>query len=213
MNLLDYMNQGTTSINHLLFDNYPLIEVTDGEFLLWLQLYREQASGVLLPDFEVIAKRMKIEESIVIGRLNDMYKKGLLTIGEKNGQECLDLTPFILKIQEVLDKQDLASNTTSALKHLQKSFEGALGRLLNPFELEKLQEWVDVDKYKPEVVLLALKEAVLNDVRKFAYVDRILKTWHDAQLTTKEAVLAEQKKREIIKRQREAEREYDGGRR
>jgi len=209
MDLLDYLNSGQTSVSHLIMDNYPLIDVSDGEFLLWMQLYREQNAGVLMPDFEVIAKRMKINRDVVISRLNAMHKKDLIKVGVKGTQEFLDLSPFIYKIQEELNKQEFSTQDNSALLKLKNAFEEGFGRLLNSVELQKLQEWVDVDKYNPEVILLALQEAVLNNVRNFKYVERILQSWHDHQLTTKDDVLAEQKKRELLKRQNEAQKEYD----
>jgi DNA replication protein len=198
-------------INNIIFDNYPLIDVTDSEFLLWLQLYREQQAGSFLPDFEKIATRMKIEKNVVIHRLNTMHKKGLLKLERKGNQEYLDLTPFIKRIQEEVSINPENDDHTSLID-LKQAFEESFGRLLGSYELEELQKWVNEDHYHPEVIKLALKETVLNNARSFKYTAAVLLNWYQNNLTTKEAVISEQKKRETLKRQKDAENEFKAGR-
>ena len=45
----------------------------------------------------------------------------------------------------------------------------------------------------PELIRLALREAVLNQAYSLKYIDRILLAWERKNITTKEQVAADQK--------------------
>lgn len=210
MNLTSYLESGEVLIPNILLDYYPLIDVSDGEFLLWVQLYRAQKSGEKTPDFAQVAHKMKRDIQVIHTWLNDLYQKGLIALNTE--EESLDLTPFIEKIEEAyLSIQTPAEKPTkTTLVDLKNAFEDSFARLLNPMELEELQQWIEVDNYQAEVILLALKEAVLNNVRNFRYVERILSNWYAKNLTDKKAVMEEQKRRKLLQRQKEAEKEFGG---
>lgn len=56
-------------------------------------------------------------------------------------------------------------------------FEQEFARPLSPMELESISQWLDQDRYKLEVILEALKEAVFAGKVNFRYIDRILLEW------------------------------------
>lgn len=55
-----------------------------------------------------------------------------------------------------------------------------------PMEGEKLSHWVN--DLEPDVVIMAIQEAVLNNARSMKYIDSILKDWHGKGHTTKAGV-------------------------
>ena len=67
-------------------------------------------------------------------------------------------------------------------------FEKELGRTLSPMECEIIKEWLSSD-YTEELIKEALKEAIYNNVRNLKYIDRILYTWKNKGLNTKEDVI------------------------
>lgn len=73
-------------------------------------------------------------------------------------------------------------------------FEQEFGRSLSPIELDTLNMWLDDHDYAPELIQMALKEAVLNQVYSLKYIDRILLSWEKKNITTKAQVLEESKK-------------------
>jgi DNA replication protein len=80
-----------------------------------------------------------------------------------------------IKTQEITPKKDVFS-----------VIEIEFGRPLTPMELETITGWLEVDRYKEELVLAALKEAVFAGKLHFRYIDRILLEWSRNQVTTSE---------------------------
>jgi DNA replication protein len=63
--------------------------------------------------------------------------------------------------------------------------------------------WLDKDKYNPEIIQLALTEAVLANVYSFNYIDRILLTWEGKNIRTKADVMKEQeyRKKQLLQKE------------
>ena len=68
-------------------------------------------------------------------------------------------------------------------------------------------QWLITDHYSPELIRLALREAVLNQAYSLKYIDRILLAWERKNITTKEQVAADQKKRKDSMIQNEIEQQ------
>nr|WP_290123138.1 DnaD domain protein [Apilactobacillus ozensis] len=73
--------------------------------------------------------------------------------------------------------------------------EQEFGRSLSPIELETISQWMDSDNYSFEMILLALKESVLNQVRSLKYMDRILLNWEKSNIRTPYEVEVNRKQR------------------
>lgn len=58
-------------------------------------------------------------------------------------------------------------------------FEQEFGRPLSSIEFQRIGQWLEEDHYQPEILKLALREAVLNQAYSFNYVDRILLSWKE----------------------------------
>lgn len=57
------------------------------------------------------------------------------------------------------------------------SIEKEFGRGLSPIEMQTINFWIDEDGFIPEVILLALREAVLNQAYSLKYMQTILISW------------------------------------
>ena len=55
-------------------------------------------------------------------------------------------------------------------------FESELGRVLSSYEYELINKWLE-NGNSEETIKEALKEAILNNVRSFKYIDKILYDW------------------------------------
>lgn len=71
-------------------------------------------------------------------------------------------------------------------------FEQEFGRPLSSIEFQRIGQWLEEDHYQPEILKLALREAVLNQAYSFNYVDRILLSWERKNLRTKQQVEEDQ---------------------
>lgn len=69
--------------------------------------------------------------------------------------------------------------------------ENEFGRTISPIEYEIINEW----DYNIEIILLAIKEAVLNNARSIKYIDKVLYNWAQQGFKTKEDVENYLKKR------------------
>ena len=56
-------------------------------------------------------------------------------------------------------------------------FEKEFGRTLSPIEYELINAWKE-NHFSEELILAALKEAVLNGVSNLRYIDKILYEWN-----------------------------------
>ena len=59
---------------------------------------------------------------------------------------------------------------------LYKKFEKDFSRSLAPVEIQKIDEWISVDKYSIDEIEFALKEAKLNNALSIKYIDKVLFT-------------------------------------
>lgn len=213
LSISDYLQAGETTVSNLVIEQYQKLGLTDEEFLFWLQLYRSQAKGDLFPDLSLISDIMgkTIETSYRL--LNQLMSKGFLKIETKqndHGQmmDTYDLLPIFHKIERLLETKAQTETSLSeaeTIKQLYQSFEKEFGRQLSPIELEMIGQWLETDHYKPELIRLALREAVLNQAYSLKYVDRILLAWERKNFTTKEQVAEDQKRRKQVMLQKEIE--------
>ncbi len=74
-------------------------------------------------------------------------------------------------------------------------FESEFGRPLSAIEYQRISQWLEEDKYQPDLIQFALREAVLNQAYSLNYIDRILLSWERKNITSKEQVEEEQKRR------------------
>ncbi|MCG4282719.1 DnaD domain-containing protein, partial [Lacticaseibacillus saniviri] len=69
--------------------------------------------------------------------------------------------------------------------------EVEFGRPLSPIEQQTIRAWLEEDHYAPEMIQLALREAVLNQAYSLRYMDRVLINWEKRHLTTPQQVQAD----------------------
>lgn len=65
---------------------------------------------------------------------------------------------------------------------LYRIFEREFGRIMSPFEVQMISEWNG--KFHTDVIKLALREAIIRNVKQMKYIDRILLNWEQAGVTT-----------------------------
>ncbi|MBP1048244.1 DnaD domain protein [Enterococcus sp. BWM-S5] len=215
LSMYDYLQAGETTISNLVIENYRKIGLSDEEFLFLLQLYRSQAKGDLFPDLGAISLIMGKPKESMYQLLNELVSKGCIRIDTKQNEQgqmidTYDLLPIFQKIEGVQQKQTVQHQLQSeeeSIKQLYQGFEKEFSRPLSPIELEMISQWLETDNYKPELIRLALKEAVLNQAYSLKYIDRILLAWERKNITTKEQVAEDQKRRKQTLLQKEIDEE------
>jgi len=89
---------------------------------------------------------------------------------------------FALEQNEVT--AELTQNKTTSKQEVYKNIEVEFGRLLTPMELQTIDSWLNTENYSPELIVLALREAVLNQVYSLKYIDKILLSWEKQNIKT-----------------------------
>ncbi len=145
------------------------IDITLEEFLLIL--YFINVSYDL--NSNDIKEKLGFDEEKLFNTFNSLINKKYLemVVENNNGQitEKIKLDPFY-------DRLALNKKTESSSIDIFAIFESELGRTLSSFEYEMINKWIE-NGVKEEMIKEALKEAILNGVRNFKYIDKIIYEW------------------------------------
>ena len=196
------VNDGQTTIANALLAHYREIGVTNDELLVYLQFKRLIDQGNQFPDAAVIAKSLGESTNAVFQRLHEMLAKKLLTIesitaddqkihDRYNFDGLYDKLAVALKKQPVSTQASEQATSENSRQKVFRAIQTEFGRDLSPIEMESISKWFDEDHYEPEVIELALREAVLRQVYNLTYMDRILLNWQKRNLKTAAQVEAE----------------------
>ena len=172
-----YLEAGQFSLSNLLFDHYATLGLTQTEFMTYLFIDQWQASHHQAPDLKVLAARMNVAPNAIYSAIETLIQKQAIALesvpdGHGRMRDHYDLSPILAKLPTS------AGGTPT-------------GRPLSPIEQETIRDWLTTDHYLPEVILLALREAVLNSAYSLKYMDRILLNWERRNLKTPQQVQAD----------------------
>ncbi|PTE66826.1 hypothetical protein BUY46_11505 [Staphylococcus devriesei] len=79
---------------------------------------------------------------------------------------------------------------------------------LNPTIVDNIDAWIEDFNGNEDIVIEALKEAAMNNVYKWAYVNSILKNWYQDNIKTVEDIEARRKQREVLSTQNKSENNF-----
>lgn len=209
----EWLQAGQMTVSRLLLQHYHRLGLTTEELVFWLELNSYSQQGETFPDLDQIARQMGLSQAQVFKLLEQVVAKEVLqivTAQDSQGRQTdsYDFSPLFEKLTTILQADAAQAEVTSKddqVSHLYQIFEQEFGRPLSPLEYERIAGWLDEDHYDPELVRLALKEAVTHQARSLSYIDRILLNWESKNIKTKEAVTNEQARRKMALLQKEAE--------
>lgn len=197
-----WIDAGHTTLPSLLLMHYKNIGLTNDDLVMILQLKSFMDRGEGFPNTEVLAKRLHLSKEEAFASLHQLINKKVLTIDtvtndEGKAQDHISFDLLWEKLLVYVKQQELKEQETKEMieaNDLYQLFESEFGRPLSAIEIQTLNMWIDEDQYKPELIQMALREAVLNQVYSLKYIDRILLSWEKKNIRTKEQVEREAKK-------------------
>lgn len=200
--LMRYLDAGQVVVSNLLLYNYRDLGLDESEFILILQLLSRDQQGKTV-DLNEISQAMHLQDSQLGEVLRGLLEKKILRLvtktdaaGKKYDKYDLSLLyAKLFKFQNELQEKQVAKQAQTDAKSVYQGIEVEFGRPLSPMELQTIDLWLNMEKYPPELILLALKEAVLNQVYNLKYIDRILLSWEKQNIKTSADVLRNQQKR------------------
>lgn len=201
----EYRSLGFTTFPNGLLVYYPQLKISDAEIIILIQIEVFAQKKETFPTNEQIAANTNLSATEVAGLIQQLIEENLLSIdqitddkgriGNKYNLNSLyaKLDDFLLKNIKLKGKSSTnqkGSSTidNSPLNQLMRQFEIEFGRYLSPIEREEIAAWLNVDHYSPEIIKLALREAVLSQAYSLKYVDRILLNWQRHNLKTSSEV-------------------------
>ena len=162
------------------------IDITLDEFLL--VLYFINVSSLL--NTEDIQEKLGFDEEKIFNTFTSLInKKYIEMVVTNNNGEVIEQ----IKLDPLYDRLALNKKTDSTNnKDIYAMFESELGRTLSSFEYEMINKWLEKG-VSEETIKSALKEAVLNGVRSFKYIDKIVYEWSKKGIKNK---IKEEKQKE-----------------
>ncbi len=206
MQFKDYRILGFTTLQNGLIAYYPHLNISDAELLLIIQLEAFSQRGESFPSNEKIAANTNLSITDVGNLIQRLIDKNYLTIEQTtDSQDKIGNKYSLDNLYDELDKyidkniliKDSRHNETIAvtnnlennpIDYLSRKVEVEFGRYLSPIEREEIAQWLSIDHYTPEIIELALREAVLSQAYSLKYIDRILLNWQRHNLKTTDEV-------------------------
>ena len=137
-----------------------------------------------------------VDERQLFGIIQHLMDRQVLEIKQREAQDGkkVDYYSFkpLLRQLEVLFKQSSFSVEKMSQKDVNvlALIEQEFNRQLSGFEIEMISGWIHNDKYPQELIVAALKEAVLNQAHNVKYIDRILLAWKNKGIKSAQQLAA-----------------------
>lgn len=200
----DYLSN-CIMVPELLLAEYQQLGLSDSQFVMLLRLinlHNKQGSFTA----EEMAEEFSIQHTEAQHILRAFADKSLITLKDEGGEggrynldglfgELFESWYYTKncsrprKRSRIVKSQKGENNAKSKsqiyqdqLGGLYQAFEKEMGRGLSPVEGEKLIHWLVQDIIAPEMIMEALRRAVMQGKVSFSYIDRILFNWKKQNL-------------------------------
>jgi DNA replication protein len=203
-----FLQAGSTSLENALLVHYQDLGFDNDDLVLFLQVKRLQDQGDQANP-KVVARIMKVTEKTVVSRLMSMVDRGLMKVAGQGRQgEIYDFLPLydrLLQGQGLRPANNVVSAGEKSRQEVVRILQGEFGRNLSPLEMQTVAQWFDQDHFDPNMMVLAIQEAVANNARSLRYIEAILVNWQRDNLTSPQAVqIAKEKRRGVVYQARPA---------
>ena len=187
-NVLNLLQDKPIVVPRILFNNYKRLNINEEEFIVIMLIISLGNKIEYNPD--IFVNELNIEKYKVMEIINNLISKNILSLDmEKNGrkmEEYISLSLLYDKLLNlIIDNNDEDKEIDGSIFTI---FENELGKTLSPMEFEQIKEW-SITYKNEELIILALKEAVLNGVSNFRYIDKILDDWNRKGYKKKEDII------------------------
>lgn len=187
-NILNLLQDRPIVVPRILFNNYRRLNIDEEELIVIMLIISLGNKIEYNPD--IFVQELSLDRRKVMKIINDLKEKHLLDLEMvRNGrktEEYISLSLLYDKLANiVIDRKEENVKIDNSIFSI---FEEELGRTLSPMEYEHIKEWVTTFKNE-ELIRSALKEAVLNGVSNFRYIDTILNEWVKKGYRNKEDII------------------------
>lgn len=173
--VINILKDRTISISKIILKNYKKLNISDTELIIIMVLMSFGDKVMYNP--EELASVINADKYEVMSVINKLVEKNIISFEvekiDKKTYEYLSLELFYDKLFNLIIDKPMERKVDVSVFD---TFERELGRTLSPMEYEQIKEWVNSGN-SDEMIAYALREAVLNGVSNFRYIDSILNEW------------------------------------
>lgn len=191
-NVINLIKDKPLYVPRILINNYKLLNITDEELIVIMVIMSYDDKVVYNP--EEFAKEIGGSKRNIMKVIDNLCDKNILSlIIEKNNNksyEYIVLDNLYEKLFNIVIDNDEKEEVDNSIFSV---FENELGRTLSPMEYEKIKEWITSGN-SSELISCALREAVMNGISNFNYIDRILDSWKKKGYKNREDILKDKEK-------------------
>ncbi|WP_297819601.1 DnaD domain protein [uncultured Lactobacillus sp.] len=199
----NYRKIGFTTISNALLNYYSQLNLSENEVMLLIQLEASSQKGDDFPSDKFLSSKMNLSPIEISELIQGLINKEIITLEQDNNDNgkisnYYNLDLLYQRLDKFVNDTKISTSTKSInkkeegisdpIQQLVRQFEIEFGRLLSPIERQEVAAWINVDHYNPELIKMALREAVLAQVYNFKYVDRILLNWQRHSLKSPDQV-------------------------
>lgn len=179
-------------IRRELLDHYNQLGINEAELVILIKLLHASESSNKQPSIESLQQGTTFGSREVTTIIQSLIQHDLLELKVEKDEEgkfteYMNLNQFYVKLSEIMEQVNIKveeENTEVEFNVLFQQIEQAFGRPLSPFEIETLNQWLDIDKHELSVIQAALEEATSQNKLSFKYIDRILLNWKKNNVKT-----------------------------
>ena len=190
-NIIKLFEQIPVVVPRKLFTEARRLNLTPIEFNLVIHLLEMIGEGIEMPLPSELGDRMNVAESEARAVLLGLLQKELIAIDASAEVERYSLLPLFLALDEGATSEKSAHSLNENIIH---TFEREFGTI-TPFEIEQIVGWLTEDGFSEELIMAALREAKLRNVRNFKYMDKILRVWQDHNVESLEDLVDYQRRK------------------
>ncbi len=181
---------GNVEIPLLLMQDYHKIGLNNKDLIILLQLFAFAKERIYLPSTKALSLRTNFSENEVDNVIGKLLRRHFLQLTKNN--DGYDLSLLIIHI---LAKESNSFSNNGAVnnnlklnnskRNIYRTFQQEFSRTLTPMELQTIGDWLDKDKFAPDMITLALQQAVNSQVFSLRYIEKILLNWKHEHIQTK----------------------------
>lgn len=179
-------------IHKELLDHYNELGINERELVILIKLIYASEMTNKQPSIESLQKGTSLDSREITAIIQNLIQRDLLELNVNKDEEgkfteYMNLDQFYHKLNDIMQHVKNNSNQKQVELEFNKLFqqiEQAFGRPLSPYEIETLNQWLDIDKHDLSVIQAALDEAQSQNKMSFKYIDRILLNWKKNNVKT-----------------------------
>lgn len=145
------------------------LDITIKEFMLLLYFININNSL----DLKNIKDKLGLNDEDILNTYSSLLTKKLISVSlvKTNG-----LSSEVINLDMFYDKLIMNTKTEEVSTDIYSKFESEFGRVLSPIEYETINRWIS-SGVKEDLILNALKEAVVSGACNLRYIDKIIYYW------------------------------------